>query len=151
MSDLCVKQTGSSNKYEANGNEYFFETSRTEHGDGAITGQIWKYLKDGSGRVTKSGSFRIEGDGKISRGPAIFKKMTILHVEFNGIRELWRGGEVTEENLNQYVADWQKSYKPGGCNEHIGYGDKQRFPIVGITDLEGKLLLTWKAPSFVVD
>lgn len=149
MSALCIEQTGSSNKFRANGNEYFFETGR-EQRDGAICGTIYRYLPDGT-HVRKSGGFRIEGNGKISRGPAIFKKLKILFVEFNGLRELWRGGEVTQENLAKYVIEWRKSYGPDGCNSHIGISEKIRFPAVEILDLDRKTLLVYQQPMFLVD
>lgn len=149
MTALCIKQTGSSNKFNANGSEYFFQTGR-EQSDGAICGTIYRYLSDGV-YVRKSGGFRIEGDGKISRGPKIFKSLVILHVEFNGMRELWRGGEVTQENLTKYVIEWRKSYGPDGCNSHIGMSEKIRFPCVEILDLDGKTLLVYQQPMFLVD
>jgi len=64
---VCRFTTASSNCYEVNGQRYFFETSRTEHDDGAITGSVWKMLPDG--RARKSGGFRIEGDGAVKRYP----------------------------------------------------------------------------------
>lgn len=150
MSALCIEQTGSSNQYLVGDQKYFFETSRKEHGDGAITGQILKYLPDGE-HVRKSGSFRIEGNGTISRGPAIFKAIKILFVEFNGIRELWCGGEVTQENLNAQVTEWRKQYAPGGCNEHIGISDKTRFPAVEILQPTGETMMIYQAPAFIID
>lgn len=150
MSTLCIKQTGSSNQYLVGNKKYFFETSRREHDDGAITGQIWKHLPDGT-HIRKSGSFRIEGNGTISRGPAIFKAILILFIEFNGMRELWRGGEVTQGNLNAEVFKWQEQYKPGGCNEHIGYGVRERFPAVEVLQPTGETLIVWEARMFVVD
>lgn len=57
------------------GNRYFFQNSRTEHDDGAITGTTYRYLPDGE-HVRKSGTFRIEGDGSVTRYPTAwpFKK-----------------------------------------------------------------------------
>ena len=77
-SDACYAATGSSNVFEANGSRYFFETSRTEHRDGAITGSVYKTLivEGDSIRCRKSGSFRIEGDGTVTRAPAWLKKVT---------------------------------------------------------------------------
>ena len=64
----CREQTNSSNSYKVGEQSYFFEASRTEHADGAITGAAWKMLPNG--RARKSGSFRIEGDGTVKRAPA---------------------------------------------------------------------------------
>lgn len=71
MKDVCVAQTGTSNVYEEKGTKFFFEVSRREYADGAITGSIYKFLPDE--RCRKSGSFRIEGDGTFTRGPKIFR------------------------------------------------------------------------------
>lgn len=75
--NACIAQTGSSNVFEAGGKRYFYEVSNTEHGDGAITGSIWKFLThnpDGSGKCVKAGSFRINPNGSIARAPAFLKK-----------------------------------------------------------------------------
>lgn len=75
----CVAQTGSSNCYRTSRGSYFFEVSRTEHYDGAITGTIWREIPPlpGDGpdtrRCRRGGSFRIEPDGKVSRAPAFLK------------------------------------------------------------------------------
>jgi hypothetical protein len=75
--DACVAQTGSQNNYTANGQGYFWEVSRTEHRDGAITGTIWRHVPGPDpARVycRKAGSFRIDGDGTIARAPAFLKQ-----------------------------------------------------------------------------
>lgn len=71
MSAACVASTGMSNTWEHNGVRYFFEISRTEHADGAITGSVCKFV--GKDLCRKSGSIRIEGDGTITRAPAFLK------------------------------------------------------------------------------
>lgn len=68
----CRAQTGSSNVFVVNNVRHFYERSNKEHRDGAITGTIWRYLPDGE-HVRKAGSFRIEGDGTITRAPAVLK------------------------------------------------------------------------------
>lgn len=66
--ELCIAQSGSQNSYYGkDGADYFFETSRREHDDGAITGTTWRVLP--TGFVRKAGSFRIEGNGDIARFP----------------------------------------------------------------------------------
>lgn len=72
ISQACRAQGGSSNVFTVKGKKYMFETSRVEHSDGAITGQVLRFLDERY--VRPSGSFRIEGDGTISRGPAFFKQ-----------------------------------------------------------------------------
>ncbi len=85
----CRAQSGGSqNTYTSDGETYFWEVSRTEHNDGAITGTIHRNMKVGEplrikgGMSTvqegqlfckKVGSFRIEPDGLIARAPRFFK------------------------------------------------------------------------------
>jgi len=79
----CVEATGSSNVYRVGGDEFFWETSRTEHADGAITGSIVKVTvknPDGSSYCRKVGTFRIEGDGRIARAPKWLKDAAIARV-----------------------------------------------------------------------
>ena len=64
--NTCIAQTGSSNTFVLKGQKFFFEPSRTEHNDGAITGSIYRF--EGENHARKCASFRIEGDGKVSRG-----------------------------------------------------------------------------------
>ena len=72
FSKACLEQSGSQNNYEVKGKKYFFERSNVEHRDGAITGIVWKFLPDGE-HIKRSGSFRVEGDGKVTRAPAFLK------------------------------------------------------------------------------
>ncbi len=66
-SDNCFNQTGCSNTYKIGRETYFFEASRMEHIDGAITGSIHRFV--GEGLARKVGSFRINGSGRVTRGP----------------------------------------------------------------------------------
>lgn len=107
---FCVQQNGSSNTYTSKGTTYFFEISRNEHSDGAITGTIWKIQPDGMCR--RSGSLRIEGDGTISRGPAILKKVPVYRLDLrltNGhlIRVLYPYEVVDQENLSKAAEQWE--------------------------------------------
>lgn len=70
--DACAAQNGSSNVFTTARGKYFFEVSRTEHLDGAITGTVQKWIP-GTSFVKPSGSFRIEGDGSVTRGPKSLK------------------------------------------------------------------------------
>ncbi len=77
LEKACREQTGMSSNYMDGGREYFWESSRREHADGAITGSIMLMLEkrpDGSGTCRKVGTFRIEPDGTVRRGPAILKQ-----------------------------------------------------------------------------
>ena len=69
--DFCVRITGSSNVYVAKDKKYFFEGSRVEHNDGAITGSVFRFLDEKHCR--KAGTFRIEGDGRVARYPTGLK------------------------------------------------------------------------------
>jgi len=67
--------------YKHNGERFFFEPSRREHKDGAITGMVWMCIgkdnPDGTGFAKKIGGFRIDPDGKVSRGPKHFKVLAL--------------------------------------------------------------------------
>jgi hypothetical protein len=70
----CYKNFDSQNAYIHNNTRYFFEIGK-ENGDGAITGSIWRFMPDGI-HVKKSGSFRIESDGTITRAPKALLSLT---------------------------------------------------------------------------
>lgn len=65
----CREQTACQNEYIGkDGARYFIETARTEHRDGHMNGSVWRFMPDGV-HITKSGSFRINGDGTVARKP----------------------------------------------------------------------------------
>ena len=76
----CIAQTGSQNTFKAGDGRsesgeqhtFFWETSRVEHGDGAITGAIWRFVGEDSCR--RCGTFRIEGNGIITRAPKFLRE-----------------------------------------------------------------------------
>jgi hypothetical protein len=75
----------SSNAWDSGGKRYFYEMPHTEHPDGAITG-AYSVFTDAFGvphldgtHAHKVGSYRIEPDGRVSRGPAIFKKYQLVN------------------------------------------------------------------------
>lgn len=74
-SNACAAQTGSSNEFRVGEDTYFYELSRKEHNDGAITGQIMKVVRQEGDRrwATKAMSFRIEGNGTVTRAPKFLK------------------------------------------------------------------------------
>lgn len=84
-SDKCAANSGSSNVWKVGNTNYFFEVSRTEHDDGAITGKIMKQISeekpDGSYYAKSVGTFRIEGDGTVTRAPKFLKKVSISNIE----------------------------------------------------------------------
>lgn len=65
ISDACYKQTKSQNAYMYGNNKYMWEIGE-ENSDGAITGEIYKWLPNGY--VTKNGTFKIDPDGEIVCG-----------------------------------------------------------------------------------
>jgi hypothetical protein len=70
----CRETTGSSNVFVQDGEKFFFEGSRKEHADGAITGSIFKMI--GKTHARKVGSFRINGDGTVARAPKVLKDLS---------------------------------------------------------------------------
>jgi hypothetical protein len=68
----CVAQTGSQNTFDQNGRKYFWELSRREHDDGAITGTIFELTMWNEAR--RVGSFRINGDGSVARAPRFLRE-----------------------------------------------------------------------------
>ncbi len=150
----CIAENGCVNDYNTKGGNYFFEVGR-ENRDGAITGTIYRVTVPSAtsprGNAKKSGSFRIEPNGEISRGPAFFKSIVVRFFEINGIRGVWRGSNVTEASIAAQVAEWRESYEPGGCNDHIGVSDKTRFPRAKVLNPAGEILGEYKTPMFIVD
>ncbi len=73
----CRAQTGSQNVFRVGSREYFFEIDETEYNDGAVTGAISETTStwsDGSvGTAVSAGTFRIEGDGRVTRAPQFLK------------------------------------------------------------------------------
>lgn len=70
---------GLSNGWMVKGLCVTYELSNIEHNDGAATGQIYKEIPgtrkpDNSYSCKQVGSFRIEPNGKISRGPKVMRK-----------------------------------------------------------------------------
>lgn len=73
----CAHNAGGvCNLYTAGGHDYVVDASRTEHADGAITGSIWRSVADANAYYRR-GSWRIEGDGTISRGPKWFRALAV--------------------------------------------------------------------------
>jgi hypothetical protein len=83
---VCVASTNTSNTWKApDGREYFYEMSRREHDDGAITGEVVElgaptHCADphcrecfGARSGRKVGTFRVDGDGTLSRAPAVMR------------------------------------------------------------------------------
>ena len=61
ITKACLAQTGVQNEFKHNGQKYFWEYNAVTHKDGSITGSIYKL--SASGHSTKSGTFKISGDG----------------------------------------------------------------------------------------
>jgi hypothetical protein len=67
----CIASTNSQNTWREGPKAYFYEASRVEHYDGAITGSI--YQMDSAGMARKTSSFRINGDGSVAKAPTFLK------------------------------------------------------------------------------
>ena len=68
----CYASTNTNNVWTARGKRYFYEVGR-ENRDGSITGIILENISGNACR--KVGTFRIEPDGKVFRGPKMLKDM----------------------------------------------------------------------------
>ena len=162
LKDACVAQTGQANVYlDEVGRKCFFEASNKEHRDGAVTGSIMRDNPDGK-TCRKVASFRIEGDGEVTRGPKFFKSMPDLHyikiyAMGNSFVELYRGSmPIEENNLITYLKDWMKQFEIGGVNERVGKSLGLRYPHKAIVYKNGgtttsqNVMFEWSAPSFMV-
>lgn len=79
--EACRANSGT---FKQGGKQYFYDISRTEHDDGAITGAIYHMLPGNMCR--KTSTFRIEGDGTITRAPAFLKKAAVEATDARAIR-----------------------------------------------------------------
>ncbi len=61
-----------SNTFFVGGKRYFYETSRRDQVDGGIAGTIYRCLPNEMCR--RVGTFRISGDGRVVRGPKLFRR-----------------------------------------------------------------------------
>lgn len=66
LTRACWAQTKSQNRFQVNGEFFFFEQDRTEHRDGSITGDIQKEV--GNDRCRKVGNFKIDAAGVMVKG-----------------------------------------------------------------------------------
>jgi hypothetical protein len=71
----------------------FWETSGREHDDGAITGSVFTLLE--SDLCRKTGSFRIEPNGKITRFSSIPRRL-LIEAEKKGAEEFTRRYGITQ-------------------------------------------------------
>lgn len=94
MLDRYVDEKGrkTQNVYRTKHGLYMFETSRREHADGSITGQISKFIDNNispdNNRAKTVGGFKI-CDGKIERFLGLTKKQ-MLEAERIGAEEMKR-------------------------------------------------------------
>jgi hypothetical protein len=155
ISNFCYKQEKSNNVFSSKGKKYFIEWSRTEHRDGAITGSIMKMNGE---TCKKSGSIRIEPDGRISRAPKILMDVPVCVLECTTDcthQNLWpdQFGEPNQDNLMTALQATVDSYKIGGCNAHVSeYLKYIPFPtnakVVNVKN--GEIIVSWNAPMFQV-
>lgn len=82
-----VSGSNSSNSWEGNNGFVYFAEIGRERADGAITGSVYKIMKDGRGMP--SGGFRIDPNGFVKRFPCLNKTMRIKMKEINAEVEKW--------------------------------------------------------------
>jgi len=68
----------SSNVFFTNGRRYFYEITRRDQDDGGLRGEIHLTWTDEQGQewCRRVGDFRIDGRGRVVRGPALFRRAT---------------------------------------------------------------------------
>lgn len=122
IANICFEQTGIRNVWETKRGRYMFDVTRRENAGGAITGTIWKYVDEN--KVRKSGSFRIEPDGIVSRGPAFMRNTNAYFIRtMEKTRETiypWeKSTKPTVDDLMEFRQQIHDSYKSDGVNAHI--------------------------------
>jgi hypothetical protein len=65
------KDDPSSNAFHIGGKRYFYEVTRRDQPDGGVSGTLW--LCVGEHHAWKVGTFRIDGQGEVVRGPKLFR------------------------------------------------------------------------------
>jgi hypothetical protein len=128
----------------------FFEVSRREHRDGAITGVIQRF--DGE-YCTKAGTFRIEPDGSIRRAPKVLKDVPALILYVDGSPQVWKGTTTpTDDDLRTHIKGKHvEQYLAGGVNAHIAtILGRIPYPLKAeIVNLDtGATVATWQAATF---
>lgn len=79
--EACLRSTNSQNTYVVKNSKtsiktYFWEASRREHADGAVTGSVYRVTEtreDGREMVRPAGAFRINGDGSVALAPRFLR------------------------------------------------------------------------------
>lgn len=133
------------------GNRFFYETGR-EQRDGAICGTIYKYTSETHAK--KSSTFRIESNGRVSRGPAFFRKEFFLITIISegtkyGIEEYTGPKPITEQVMVDYLGEWLKQWLKGGVNEIIQGTIPYPNMATVINPDTGETIFTWRAPMFM--
>ncbi len=140
---LCIEQTGRQTSYKLGNDEYFLQPSNKEHGDGAITGSIHKCLPNDMCR--QSGNFRIEGNGRVTRAPSVFKNVPLYIARINGsdwspwLDQNKKALPLTQEQL----LDWIKTFTDVN-NRDNGYAI-HRVDIINADNDE--VVLKWHASN----
>lgn len=152
IENFCRAQTDSSNCYHVGDESYMIEFSNRSHRDGAITATIYRYTSDTT--VKKSGSLRIEGDGTISRGPAVLRCLRWLFVKINNQNHgVWleKFGQPTHESLLKYIEEYEASFRKGGVNYHVSLAEGKLTFVNKAQIIDGDTglaVVEWVAPPF---
>lgn len=138
------------NEWTTKRGTYFYERGK-EQRDGSIVGQIHRNTTPGM--CKRSGRFRIEPNGKVSAGPAIFQtSCTMVTIYSNAagsipFRAPYTGVyPPTQESVETFLNDWVRQCKT--ANPHL----EPIYPnqaVVNDVD-SGASLLIWIQPSFYV-
>lgn len=152
ISNACIAQTGSNNTFEVNGKRYFFEETRKSQADGSIRGTLYRFVDET--HATRAGSFCIDKEGKVVRGPSFFKSVPALvwYIDHPDALEVWQG-EATSKLLEQRILEYAKTLQIGGVNYHL---TKARgfipYPTkAAILNMDtNEIVVEWKAAMFQV-
>lgn len=102
---ISPSKTGTSNGWSYQDREYFFEYGR-ENNDGAITGIVWEILSGGN-RCRRTGSARIEPDGRITRFPTSNKtqRQSAITTGLIKFHEVHGGHWQDDKTLSELIGD----------------------------------------------
>ncbi len=98
------EESESSNTFFSKGNEYFYEIGQ-ENVDSSITGSVYKV--DKNGLCKKSGNFRIEKDGRISKFPYTTKEQrnSAMITGLIKFHEMYKTGWKEDELLTSLIGN----------------------------------------------
>lgn len=141
VTEYCKEQTGKSNCWYNRKREYFVEWSSRTQSDNGVYGAIYCILNNLSHYV---GTFRIDGLGRIVKGPKQFKELNFHKLIINGYpTQLWRGR--LNPTYDEFVSDLMD------MRSEIVKMDHKYFMSYGVLyNKDNEQMWDWSAPSFEV-